>query len=182
MQNLRDSKNYSYLMTVLSSLLLVRLATNLSAQESGPAGHWKLQGDLLDNSGNTNTARNHVVNPDARAFSLAVFQGRLFSGTFPSGHVRSFEAGKVVSFDKELKSGWRHIAAVKQGGRLKLFIDSKLVAESGEFDAQDFDLTNQATLQIGFGQYDYFKGKISEVRLYKRALTEPEVRASLQNK
>lgn len=110
-----------------------------------------------------------------RAFTMAVFQGRLFSGTFPSGHVRSFEAGKVVSYDKALKSGWRHIAAVKEADRLKLFIDGKLVAESGEFDAQEFDLTSQAPLQIGFGQYDYFKGQINDVRLYKRALTQAEV-------
>lgn len=116
-----------------------------------------------------------------RAFSMAVFQGRLFSGTFPSGHVRSFEAGKVVSYDKELKSGWRHIAAVKAGGKLKLFIDGKLVAESGEFAGQDFDLSNQAPLRIGFGQYDYFKGKINDVRLYKRALTEAEVKDIAQN-
>ncbi|MGY8673200.1 MAG: LamG-like jellyroll fold domain-containing protein, partial [Verrucomicrobiia bacterium] len=98
-----------------------------------------------------------------RAFSLAVFRGRLFSGTFPSGHVRSFEAGKVVSFDEELASGWRHIAAVKEGGRLKLFIDGKRVAESDEFDAKDFDLTNEAPLQIGFGQYDFFNGGIRDV-------------------
>ncbi|MFT4688041.1 MAG: hypothetical protein ACJASX_000705 [Limisphaerales bacterium] len=110
-----------------------------------------------------------------RAFSLAVFRGRLFSGTFPSGHVRSFEAGKVVSFDEELASGWRHIAAVKEGGRLKLFIDGKRVAESDEFDAKDFDLTNEAPLQIGFGQYDFFNGGIRDVRIYRRALTETEV-------
>ena len=112
-----------------------------------------------------------------RAFSMAVFRGRLFSGTFPSGHVRSFEAGKVVSFDEELASGWRHIAAVKEGGRLKLFIDGKRVAESDEFDAKDFDLTNEAPLQIGFGQYDFFNGRIKDVRLYRRALMEAEVTA-----
>ncbi|MCF6311486.1 MAG: LamG domain-containing protein [Verrucomicrobiales bacterium] len=110
-----------------------------------------------------------------RAFCMAVFQGRLSSGTFPSGRVRSFRAGECVSYDSELKSGWRHITAVKSGGRLELFVDGKQVAASGEFEPDQYDLTNTAPLQIGFGQYDYFKGKMREVRIYKRALTEQEV-------
>ncbi|MBG85690.1 MAG: hypothetical protein CMO80_02175 [Verrucomicrobiales bacterium] len=110
-----------------------------------------------------------------RAYSMAVFKGRLFSGTFPSGHIRSFEAGKVVSHDRELKHGWRHIAAVKAGGKLRLFIDGKQVAESENFDAKSFDLSNDAPLRIGFGQYNHFKGQIKDVRLYGRALTKSEV-------
>lgn len=110
-----------------------------------------------------------------RAFCMAVFKGRLFSGTFPSGHVRSFRAGECVSYDSELKSGWRHIAAVKFGGRLKLFVDGKQVAVSAEFDPDQYDLSSKAPLQIGFGEYDYFKGKMRDVRLYKRALTDQEV-------
>jgi hypothetical protein len=89
--------------------------------------------------------------------------------------VRSFEAGKVVSYDQELKHGWRHIAAVKSGGKLKLLIDGRQVSESNEFDARSFDLSNEAPLRIGFGQYNYFKGRIKDVRLYGRALTESEV-------
>jgi hypothetical protein len=31
-------------------------------------------------------------------------------------------------------------------------------------------------LRIGFGQTDYFRGRIADVRLYKGALTEDEIR------
>ncbi len=117
-----------------------------------------------------------------RAYTMAVFGGRLFCGTFPSGRVRSFEAGKAVSYDKELASGWRFVAAVKEGGRLKLFVDGALVAESGGFEDQDFDLDNDSPLLIGYGQYDYFNGKISDVRLYKRALSEEEVAGTVQGR
>lgn len=117
-----------------------------------------------------------------RAFTMAVFRGRLFSGTFPSGRVRSFEAGKAVGYDKELASGWRFVAAVKEGGRLKLFVDGAQVAESGEFEAKDFNLDNDSPLLIGYGQYDYFNGKISDVRLYKRALSGEEVAGVMQGR
>lgn len=117
-----------------------------------------------------------------RAFTLAVFKGRLFSGTFPSGQVRSFEAGKCVGYDQELESGWRHVAAVKEGGRLKLFIDGKQVAESDGFEAKDYDLGNDAPLLIGYGQYDYFNGKINDVRLYSRALSGEEVEGVMEGR
>jgi len=117
-----------------------------------------------------------------RAYSMAVFKGRLFSGTFPSGYVRSFEAGKVVTFDRELKSGWRHITAVKGGGQLKLFIDGKQVAKSDEFAAGDYDLTSDSPLLIGFGQYDYFNGRIRDVRIYKRALMAGEIAESVHKR
>ena len=64
---------------------------------------------------------------------------------------------------------------MKTGGRLKLFIDGRQAAQSDEFDAKRFDLTNDAPLRIGFGQYSHFKGRIRDVRIYPWALTETEV-------
>ncbi|MDZ4401440.1 LamG domain-containing protein [Prosthecobacter sp.] len=116
--------------------------------------------------------------PDAvyrRAWSMAVFNGRLYSGTLPSGHVRSFEAGKNATDDRELAPGWRHIAAVRDGSRLKLYIDGRPVAQSSEFEPAQFDLTNKSPLQIGSGPQDFFNGKMKDVRIYSKALTAAEV-------
>jgi outer membrane protein assembly factor BamB len=111
-----------------------------------------------------------------RAWSMTVFNGRLFSGTLPSGRVRSFEAGKNVTYDRELPSGWRHIAAVREANRLKLYIDGELAAQSSEFQAESFDLANDAPLRIGSGPHDFFFGKLKDVRIYAKALTPGEVR------
>ncbi len=48
-----------FLQTLPACLFLASCGTALNAQESDPEGHWKLQGDLLDSSGNNNTASNH---------------------------------------------------------------------------------------------------------------------------
>ncbi len=116
-----------------------------------------------------------------RAWSMAVFQGRLFCGTLPSGRVHALDAGSVVSYDHELKPGWRHLAAVREGRRLKLFVDGKLVAASSESGtrrvAAAFDLTNDRPLTIGSGAHDYFRGSLSDLRLYGRALAAAEVAA-----
>ena len=95
-----------------------------------------------------------------------------------AGKVRErFDAGTVVSYDHELKPGWRHLAAVRQGQRLKLFVDGKLVATSVKLDAAAFDLTNDRPLTIGFGAHAYFRGSLSDLRLYGRALAAEEVAA-----
>lgn len=110
-----------------------------------------------------------------RAWSMAVYDGRLFSGTLPSGHVRSFEAGKNATWDREFPAGWHHIAAVRERGRLALYVDGEPVAHSTDFEPDAFDLTGAAPLRIGFGAHDVFFGTMREIRLYSRALAPEEV-------
>ena len=109
---------------------------------------------------------------------MAVCQGRLFSGTLPSGHVKSFEAGRNVTYDHPLTPGWRHIAAVREQSRLRLYVDGKLLAESTEFNPANFDLAARASLRIGFGSHDFLNGRLKDVRLYDGALSAESVRKS----
>lgn len=110
-----------------------------------------------------------------RAWTLAQFQGRLFCGTLPSGRVLSIEAGRNVTYDAELPAGWRHVAAVRQGGKLKLFLDGKLVGESKEFLPADYNLSNNEPLKVGAGPGSFLAGRLSDLRLYERALTSDEI-------
>ena len=110
-----------------------------------------------------------------RAWSMAVFEGKLFCGVLPSGHVWSLEAGKAVTWDRALAPEWRHIAAVKDRGLLKLYVDGVKVAGSTEFAPAEFNLANDAPLKIGFGEHDYFKGGLRNLYLFGRALSDVEV-------
>jgi hypothetical protein len=55
-------------------------------------------------------------------------------------------------------------------------VDGRLAATSGAFDPTAFDISNDRPLKIGFGDHDYFNGIVRDVRLYNRALSEPEIR------
>ena len=124
----------------------------------------------------------------SRVTNLTIHGGRLFasisnctsaivdSPADVRGRVFSIEAGKCVSYDRELQPGWRHLAAVRDGGSLKLYIDGELSAQSSAFDPSRYDLSTDRPLRIGFGQIDYFSGRISEVRAYRKALTAAAVR------
>lgn len=130
----------------------------------------------LDDAGWTLTGRldfSEVVY--RRAWSMAVYQGRLFCGTLPSGHVHALDAGVAVSHDVALPPGWRHVAAMRAGARLELFVDGTRLAESKAFDAARINLELPAPLRIGFGEHDFFHGTLRDVRLYGRALSEREV-------
>ncbi|MFN0168979.1 MAG: LamG-like jellyroll fold domain-containing protein [Bryobacteraceae bacterium] len=110
-----------------------------------------------------------------RAWSMAVFQGKLFCGTLPSGGVFSMEAGRNSTDDRELAPGWRHIAAVRAGNRLRLYVGGVEVAASSTFARADYDLTNKKPLLLGSGDHDHLLGRLRDVRLYRRALSIQEI-------
>lgn len=127
------------------------------------------------------------INNWTRVTSLTAFQGRMFAGIgsctssvrdAPAGvrgSVYSVQAGQCVSYDQDLGPGWRHLAAVRQGGEIRLYVDGRLAAKSAPFASEDYDLTVDRPLKIGFGEKDYFTGRIREVRLYRRGLTDREI-------
>lgn len=111
-----------------------------------------------------------------RVWSMAVYEGRLFAGTLPSGHVLSLGAGSVATWDRCFPGGWHHIAAVREGEQLKLYVDGALEKISAAFAGAQYNLNNKEPLRIGFGAFDYFRGSMSDVRLYGRALGPCEIR------
>jgi hypothetical protein len=112
-----------------------------------------------------------------RAWCMAEFGGRVFCSALPSGKVYSWRAGRIAMADRRLPDGWHHVAAIRGGDSLKIFVDGRQVAEESGFQPTDFDLSCQQPLKIGFGPNDYFQGRLSTVRLYRRALTVDEIQA-----
>jgi hypothetical protein len=116
--------------------------------------------------------------PDAkvrRAWAMAEFQGQLFICAAPSGKVFAFEAGRSVTWDYDLPISWRHIVAVKSGGQLRLYVDGRFAAASTSLDPAQFDLTSDQPLGIGVGATEPFKGRLADIRVYRRALTPGEI-------
>jgi hypothetical protein len=67
------------------------------------------------------------------------------------------------------------MAAVRDGGVLRLYVDGAPVAASRAFDASDHDVSNGRPLTIGFGVNDFFRGLLSDLRLYDRPFGPSEV-------
>ena len=109
-----------------------------------------------------------------RAWSMAVFDGQLFCGTLPSGHILSLETGKAVTQDRALSSGWHHIAAVRGKRFLQLYVDGHLISQRA-CNAGEFSLSLNTSLMIGFGQHDYFNGRMKDVQLYAGELTATQI-------
>jgi len=110
-----------------------------------------------------------------RAWTMAEFQGRLFCGTLPAGRVWSTAAGRNVTHDRALPAGWHHLAGVRQGQRLQLYLDGRRVATSAPFDPAAYDLTSDQPLRIGFGPNDHLRGALRDVRFYGAALGEQQI-------
>jgi Concanavalin A-like lectin/glucanases superfamily len=108
-------------------------------------------------------------------WTMAVYQGRLFAGTLPSGRVCAMEAGQVATWDHAFPTGWRHVAAVRDAGVLRLYVDGVAVAASRASGAPELDVTTGRPLTIGFGASDFFRGRLGDLRLYERPLGAREI-------
>lgn len=109
-----------------------------------------------------------------RAWTMAEHEGRVYVSTLPSGVIHSFAAGTQVQWGHSLSDGWHHVAAVKTGQALVLYLDGKEVARR-EADLSDYDLSGDVPLQVGAGRNGPLRGTLREVRIYREALTEAEV-------
>ena len=128
------------------------------------------------------------INNWTRVTSLTVYKGRLFAsiGSCTSsfrdapagirGSVYSFTSGEAVTYDKDLGSGWNHLTVLRERGVLKIYINGELKVQSQKFNQDEYDLSASVPLRIGFGEYDYFSGKIQEVRLYHHALKAEQIK------
>jgi hypothetical protein len=92
------------------------------------------------------------------------------------GQVFCYQTGAGVSYDRDLGPGWKHVAAVRDGAIMKLYVDGRLAAGSTS-DEAPLDVTTDAPLRIGFGPHSQFQGKIREVRIYNRALDDGQLQA-----
>ena len=138
------------------------------------ANVWRMDGKWFSFVGNLDNTREAYLR---RVWSMAVYDGRLYGGTLPAGRVLSLQAGALASTDRELAGGWRHIAGVKQGGKLSIYIDGELAATSAVFDADRFNVDADAPLHIGFGGHTHFSGSMRDVRVYSRAIDASELAA-----
>lgn len=135
------------------------------------ANVWRMDGQDFNFVGNLDATPTSL----RRVWSMAIYQGRLFAGTLPSGRVYSIEAGKLATWDHVFPTGWHHLTAIKHHDVLQLYMDGRLVASAAGASPERFNLDNDQPLHIGFGAYDYFNGRLSDLRLYRRALTAPEI-------
>lgn len=110
-----------------------------------------------------------------RVWSMSTHNGQLFAGTLPQGKVMRRQAGRMATYDHALPSGWHHVAAVREGARLKLYLDGRQVAQSAALNSDDFDLDNDQPLRIGGGIGHALKGALRDVRLYNYSIDAQQI-------
>ena len=67
------------------------------------------------------------------------------------------------------------MVAVREKGRLKLYINGELKVTSAAFDTSDYDISSRAPLWIGLGAQNYFTGVLDDVQIYDGALAANQV-------
>lgn len=105
-----------------------------------------------------------------RAASMAVHDGALVVGTLPSGRVHGMRAGSVVSTGRAVGPGSHHVAAVREGPRLSLYLDGRLATSRTDPAGRTLDLGDLPAPTLGGGPRARFAGEIRDSRLTLEAL------------
>ena len=105
---------------------------------------------------------------------LFIRKGRL---SYDVGWLGEFDGGEKVNDGK-----WHEVALVSAGGMAKLYLDGRQIAGKAKFSRPD---PAGSLFQIGACTPDFggdFKGDISNVRFWKRALDDKETKLSVSGK
>jgi hypothetical protein len=105
-----------------------------------------------------------------RAASMAVHDGALVVGTLPSGRVHGMRAGSVVSTGGAIGPGSHHVAAVREGPWLSLYVDGRLASSRSDSANRTLDLGDLPALTLGGGPRTQFAGEMRDPQLTLEAL------------
>ena len=144
------------------------------------SGHWFDKGSYADFGGR-------------HAYSMAVFQAKDAQGRFGGINKGTVLAmilggkGHQSSISRTLpkieENTWHHIVGTYDGAFMKIYLDGEVFLDGKSFGLDPFKFaakTNDADLRIGCTkdrpQYALRNGMIDEVALWRRALTQTEIK------
>src|SRR5437870_2542616 len=122
-----------------------------------------------------------VYNPTNTAYETIVTVGTNRDLYLRSGVITFYDGSTERPFGSAIsRKRWHHVAVVSDGSTLSVYLDG---APSGTPQAASFGAIT-GTLQVGAWtlgsvNYDFFGGRIDEVRVYSRALTQAEVQSDM---
>jgi hypothetical protein len=109
-----------------------------------------------------------------RAASMAVHHGRIVVGTLPSGHVQAMRVGQAVSSGRAIPPGEHHVAGVRRGPTLELYVDGALMATESDPAGAVLDLGELPPLASG-GPRAAFAGEVTDAAILARAMDPSDI-------
>ena len=92
------------------------------------------------------------------------------------GRVYALQTGLVVSHEFDIGGSWTHLAAVREGRQLYLYVNGELSRSSCAPRVHIFNLSTSQPLLVGCGPHSYFEGAMADLRYYQGALDANEIR------
>lgn len=114
-------------------------------------------------------------------YQLVMNNGKAaFSGRDGSGDYRNSGYSSRIINDNQ----WHHLAGVSKDGVWQIYVDGILESQSIT-NYKNVDLRSNAPFTIGnyfLVNNDYFQGQVDELKIWKRGLTEDEIRQNVCQK
>ena len=139
-----------------------------------------VSGQLFDNG-------SHILNEVEKSYGLGLFpdsEDPGFLRNLPDPNIKMIlgvgerQAKAFLTWGRMVDKSWHHIAGTYDGRTKRIYLDGEIRSDGKE----DFKFigTNDSNLRIGCAkdhpQYTFKNGSIDEVGLWRRALTQSEIR------
>ncbi len=165
---------------------------------SGESGYVKLPDGILKDTGDVTLSAYVWIDPAIQtpswlyAFGSSSNTGYMFMSTNTPGDTARFAISPtnwsgeeaVVRTPGLAKGVWKHVAAVLSGTTAIMYEDGKEVARNNNVSLKPSSLGQTTGNYIGrslYGADAYFKGQVSDFRIYNRALAPSELEALLES-
>ena len=146
---------------------------------------WVFNEDWVKNSGKWFDKGSHVLGEEKKGYSIGLINDvGAFKG--PNIGMRLGGIQAVYGFNTTgsmVAKNWHHIAGTYDGKTAKIYLDGEILSNVDR--TFEFRGTNDIDLRIGCTknrpQYTFKNGFIDEVGVWRRALTQDEIKAAMQD-
>lgn len=164
-----------------SDYVLINNSPSLNLTSKITVCAWYYSASFYGNGANTLVCKQNTLSPSASAYHLAV-QGDLYNNNpvfifnvSTDQYYHNITTSSVFNYSMQQ---WYFVAGVYDGNYIKLYVNGNLIStgqQSGNIVSSNNNVTIGSTEGLTRPQNDYLKGRIDEVRIYNRALTDNEI-------
>jgi hypothetical protein len=164
-----------------SDYVFVNNSTSLSPTKQITISAWYYSVSFYGNGANSIVCKENIISPPASLYHLAVQGDQYYGSPIFLFNVTTTQGSKAINTDGIFNyaiNQWYFIVGEYDGNKTKIYVNGNLIvsaSQSGDI------LNNENNIYIGNTEglsrpsYDFLAGRVDEVRIYNRALTDDEI-------
>lgn len=164
--------NKAYLFNGTSDYINISNSTTLESPNSGITLSSWVYVDNLAANGAYYLCKNDLGNYDPYQYRMGIGNDSSMYFGFKNSNSESVDFSQSISLNNQK---WNHLLTTYDGSFVKFFINGTLISTQNYSSTISQDSKNLDIGRDAHGPIEYYKGKLDDIRIYNRALSDNEV-------